>query len=75
MDNLNDKLLLNIDKGMENKLLSNEDLVQIIEQCGSYLNLMTIAEYAKQNKISYNGAKNHREQLELFGVKFIIDND
>lgn len=75
MENLKDKLLLNIDKGMENKLLSNNDLVQIIEQCGSYLNLMTIADYAGANKISYNGAKNHREQLELFGVKFIIDNN
>ena len=75
MENLKNKLLFNIDKGMENKLLSNDDLVQIIEQCGSYLNLMTIADYAKQNKISYNGAKNHRDKLELFGIKFIIDND
>ena len=75
MENLKDKLLLNIDKGMENKLLSNDDLVQIIEQCGSYLNLMTIADYAEANKISYNGAKNHRDKVELFGVKFIIDNN
>jgi len=74
MSDLKDKLLLNIDKGMENKLLSNDDLVQIIEQCGSYLNLMTIADYAKQNKMSYNGAKNHRDKVELFNVKFIIDN-
>jgi len=74
MENLKDKLLLNIDKGMENKLLSNDDLVQIIEQCGSYLNLMTISDYAEANKISYNGAKHFREHLELFGVKFIVDN-
>ena len=74
MENLKDKLLLNIYKGMENKLLSNNDLVQIIESAGSYLNLMTIADYAKTNNISYNGAKKHRHVQQMFKVKFIIDN-
>ena len=75
MENLKDKLLLNIDKGMGNNMLSNNDLIDIIESAGSFLNLRTIADYSKQNNISYNGAKNHREQIELFGVKFIIDNE
>lgn len=75
MDDLKDKILKNIHIGMENKLLSNDDLVQIIEQCGSYLNLMTIPDYAKKNNISYNGAKNFRTSTNLFGVKFIIDNE
>lgn len=55
--------------------LSNECLVQIIEQCGSFLNLKTISNYAKTNQISYNGAKKFRENIDLFGVKFILDND
>jgi hypothetical protein len=55
--------------------ISNECLVQIIEQCGSFLNLKTISNYAKENSISYNGAKKFRENIELFGVKFILDND
>lgn len=38
--------------------LSNEDMVQIIEQIGSYLNLQTVSNYAKEKGMSYNGAKN-----------------
>lgn len=54
--------------------LSNKDLVQIIEQCGGYLNLKTRSDYAKENGISYNGAKKHRQNIKLFGSTFIIDN-
>jgi hypothetical protein len=72
---LKDKIIRNIYIGMSNNMLSNNDLIDIIETSGSYLNLMTISDYSKHNKISYNGAKHFREQLELFGVKFIIDND
>ena len=54
--------------------LNNESLVQIIELCGSYLNLKTITEYAKSNQMSYNGAKNFRSVVNLFGCKFIVDN-
>lgn len=75
MSDLKDKIILNIYTGMENNLLSNDDLVQIIEQCGSYLNMMTISDYATKNNISYNGAKKFRDNVQIFGVKFIIDND
>jgi hypothetical protein len=54
--------------------LSNNDLVQIIELCGRYLNLQTISDYAK-NGISYNGAKHNRMVKEIFNVRFVIDND
>jgi hypothetical protein len=74
MSKLKDKLLINIHKGMDNNMLSNNDLVQIIELCGLYLNLSTIPEYAKKNNISYNGVKKFRENVKLFGVKFVIDN-
>lgn len=55
--------------------VSNKELVQIIEVAGDYLGLKTISQYAKENNISYNGAKKYRENITLFGVKFIIDND
>ena len=55
MSELRDKILINIHKGMENNMLSNDDLVQFIELSGSYLNLMTIPDYAYKNNISYNG--------------------
>jgi len=55
--------------------LDNDSMVQIIEHCGYYLNLKTISDYARENKISYNGAKKFRKVVKIFGVKFIIDND
>jgi hypothetical protein len=54
--------------------LSNDDLVQIIEHVGSYLNIKTISDYARANGISYNGAKKHRVVQKIFNVKFVIDN-
>ena len=55
--------------------LSNECLVQIIELAGGYLNLQTISEYAKENNLSYNGVKKCRNIVNLFGCKFVVDND
>lgn len=55
--------------------LSNDELVQLIEQCGSYLNLKTIPDYAKEKGISYNGAKKFRCVVKFFNVKFIVDNE
>ena len=51
---LKNKILRNIDIGMSNNMLSNNDLIDIIETSGSYLNLMTISDYSKHNKISNN---------------------
>lgn len=55
--------------------LTNKDLLQLIEVAGAFLNLQTIPEYAKAKNLSYNGVKNHREIIEIFNVKFVIDND
>ena len=54
---------------------SNEGLVQLIELAGSFLNLKTIPDYAKENNKSYNGVKKFRKVEPIFGVKFVIDND
>jgi hypothetical protein len=55
--------------------LSNNDLVQLIEVAGSFLNIKTIPDYAKENNLTYNGVKNHRKIIEIFNTKFVIDND
>jgi len=55
--------------------VSNEFLVQNIILSGSYLNLKTIQKYAKDNKMTYRGVKNHRKIVNLFGINFVIDND
>jgi hypothetical protein len=62
-------------KCLQKDELANENLVQIIERINDYLDLKTIQKYATDNKISYNGAKNNREIITLFGVKFIADNE
>jgi len=54
--------------------LNNDSLVQIIELSGMLLNLKSISKYAKDNNLSYNGVKNYREIIELFGNKFVLDN-
>ncbi|MFZ1786731.1 MAG: hypothetical protein WAT92_00405 [Saprospiraceae bacterium] len=72
---LKDKILINIIKGMNQNMLSNEDLIEIINMSGSFLNLMTISDYAKSNKISYNGAKKFRKKVKIFNVNFVIDNN
>lgn len=55
--------------------IDNNGLVQIIELAGGFLNLKTRSAYSKENGISYNGVKRFRDNIELFGVKFIIDNN
>jgi hypothetical protein len=57
-----------------NDELNNDSLVQIIELSGMLLNLKSISNYAKDNNLSYNGVKNHRNIVELFGNKFVLDN-
>lgn len=69
------KLLNFVSQKFENGELNNDSLVQLIELAGRYLNLRTIPDYAKENNISYNGAKYHRTTIELFNVKFILDNE
>lgn len=58
-----------------NNELSNDDMIQIIEHIGGYLNLKTRSAYARENNKSYNGVKKFRTNKEIFGVKFIIDNE
>jgi hypothetical protein len=70
-----EELLNLISEKFENEELNNDSLVQFIEHCGNYLNLQTISNYSKSNKISYNGAKKFRNVVNLFNVKFIIDNE
>lgn len=69
------KLLSFLDDKMYDGNFTNNDLVQFIEHCGKYLNLKTIPDYAKENKMSYNGVKKFRKVKEIFGVKFVFDND
>lgn len=70
-----EKLLNSISEMFENGDINNENIVQLIELAGGYLNLKTIPKYAKDSGKSYNGVKYHRKIVNLFGVKFVIDNE
>jgi len=59
---------------VESGQISNDELVQICELAGDYLNLKSISDYAKANNLSYNGVKKTRKIVVLFGQKFVIDN-
>ncbi len=64
---------------VQNCELKNEDIVSVINNLGSYLNAQTISDYAKSQKITYNGAlmrigTGKIKTFELFGIKFVIDN-
>ena len=74
MSELSLRIEKNIHVGLQKGVLSNDNLVQIIERCGSMLNLQTISSYAKSNSLSYNEVKNNREVINLFGVKLVVDN-
>jgi hypothetical protein len=70
-----EKLCNFISEKFESDQLNNDSLVQIIEHCGSFLNLQTIPDYSNKNKISYNGVKKFRNIKKIFNVKFVIDNE
>lgn len=42
-----------VGRKIQNNELSNDDLVELIKLCGDYLNLKTIPDYAKAEKIRY----------------------
>lgn len=69
------KLLNFTAEKFEKGQLDNDSLMQLIELCGNYLNIETIPNYAKQNNLSYNGVKKFRTIVELFNIKFVVDND
>lgn len=64
-----------ISEKFENGELNNDSLVQIIERCIYYGNIMSIPEYVKTYKKSYNGVKKHRNIILIANKKFVMDND
>jgi hypothetical protein len=69
---LRDKIFQNY----ENGAISDSELVQILEITSQYLNLKTITNYAKANKITYNGAlKRKLHKVIIDNQTFVIDNE
>jgi len=54
---------------------SNEGLIKLVQLIEPYLNAKSIAQYAKEYEMSYNGVKKCRKHELFFGEKYIIDNE
>ena len=64
----------NFEKAITEGKFSNDALVQFFELCGQYLNVCSLTEYAKQNRLSYNGAKKRKQTRNLNGIKYLVNN-
>lgn len=75
-NSLSIKLQINLVKGYENNLISDEDVVQLLNLGIDLLNLKSIQEMADKTGKSYNGIKNHHPKKVKIGSNFfIIDNE
>lgn len=70
-----DKLLKFVQEKFVKGELNNDSLLELFKVMGQYLNLRTISDYAKQHNLSYQGTKSCRRVEEIFGVKFVVDNE
>lgn len=71
----NELVLNRLNELIQQGEVDNNGMVQIIELVGGFLNLKTRSAYSRENGISYNGAKKFRQNINLFGVNFIVDNN
>jgi len=56
--------------------LENKEMVKIVHDLSDFLGLKTLTNYAKSEKISYQGAlKRKNEFVKIDNVKFVIDNE
>lgn len=61
---------------IQNGELDNNEIIQLIELLGAYLNIETMANRAKRLNIDYNCVKKSSVyKVDMFGVKFVVDND
>lgn len=68
-----------LSKRVQNNELENEDITDIIDLLGGYLNLETYTDYSKRTNLDYNSVKarvksGKIKEYTLFNVKFVIDN-
>ena len=69
------KIKASIDDAMMNDELSNDNLVELIKHIGAYGNVMSVKDYSDQNNITVQGVYNHRNVVNLWGFKFVVEND
>lgn len=70
-----EKAMIATDKAVKEDRLNIDDLVELINQKGDYLNAMTCAEYAKRENISVQAAAKSKHCKIILGRKFVCDNE
>lgn len=69
------KLHKNIYLGYEQEMISDQEMVQLLELMNDLLQLKTIAQFARETGKSYNGIKhNYKHKVIVSGKTYIIDN-
>jgi hypothetical protein len=69
------KIKASIDDAMYNNELSNDDIVELIKHVGAYGNIMSVKDYSDRNGITVQGVYNHRNVVNIWGFKFVVQND
>lgn len=69
-----EKLIAFVSRKFEAGELDNNSLIELFKHTGAYLNLQTISDYARDQKMSYEGVKRFRRIEIIHGVKFVIEN-
>lgn len=67
------KALQKLGESIHDGKWDSDSLVQLIELAGTYANLKTIPDYAREHGLTYNGVKKTRKIVTLFGVKFVSE--
>lgn len=55
--------------------VSNRCMVEMIKLLGSFLNIQKVSDYSKEFAISPQGIYKCREVEDIWGYKFVIDNE
>ena len=72
----NELIINRIFECYQNGELDNNDAKEIIEGLSKYLDLKTLTNYSKSEKISYVAARKRKtEKVIIDNQKFIVDND
>ena len=70
-------IINHIGQRVQDNELSDSDLIELVDHIGTYfLGLKTIANKSRELGIDYNNVKCSKiGKVNLFGVRFVIDND
>ena len=72
-----EKILINLEEGYKAEMITDEEIVQLLNHGSDLLNLRSISDIQKETDLTYNGVlKSPKHKIvEVANKKFVIDND